>query len=130
MPSRPSLSPMRLVWLVIGGLSLALGLVGIVLPVLPTTPFILLAAFAFGKSVPAFEKRLEESRLFGPSIRDWRDNGSIAPRAKRMAVAMMGLVFAISLALRVSGVVLAVQAVCLLGAATFILTRPNPRPRG
>ncbi|MCY0147787.1 YbaN family protein [Hoeflea sp. G2-23] len=119
------LSLRRPLWFTVGILALALGGLGVVLPLLPTTPFIILAAFAFGKSAPRFQQWLEDSRSFGPMIANWREQGAIAPRYKAMAVAMMICSVLLSLALQVSVVVIVVQAVCLTGAAAFVLSRPD-----
>ncbi|MEO1224313.1 MAG: YbaN family protein [Pseudomonadota bacterium] len=118
-------TPRRVIWLAIGGGALGLGAIGIVLPLLPTTPFVLVAAFAFGKSSPRLAIWLETSRAFGPIIADWRRHGAIAPRFKVLAVAMMGGVLALSIIAALSVWVLIVQAVCMTGAAAFILSRPN-----
>ena len=115
----------RVAWRSLGFLALGLGVLGTVLPVLPTTPFVLLAAFAFGKSAPSLQARLEDSRAFGPAIRDWRINGAIAPRHKLLAITMMSSVLGLSLVLSVSPAVLGVQLVSMTGAAAFLLTRPH-----
>ncbi|MCV6593313.1 MAG: YbaN family protein [Silicimonas sp.] len=115
----------RGVWFALGLISLALAALGVVLPLLPTTPLVILAAFAFSKSSPRFQRLLEESRTFGPIIADWRAKGAIAPRYKAMAVGMMGLAFGISVLLGVPPWVLIVQVVCLGGAATYVLSRPS-----
>ncbi|WP_158234125.1 YbaN family protein [Oceaniglobus indicus] len=123
-PGLPS-SPLRVIWFLIGAIALVLGLIGAVLPLLPTTPFVILAAFAFGKSVPAFQTRLEQNRIFGPIIADWRASGAIAPRYKVLSVAMMAVTLAFGLA---SGMPLAVkvaQVVAIAAAATFVLSRPS-----
>ncbi|WP_417425663.1 YbaN family protein [Hoeflea sp.] len=115
----------RPLWFAVGAVALALGGLGVVLPLLPTTPFIILAAFAFGKSTPRFQQWLGDSRSFGPMIASWRAEGAIAPRFKAMAVTMMVCSLLLSLALQVSAVVVAVQVVCLAGAAAFVLSRPD-----
>ncbi len=115
----------RKAWFALGLLALLLGIIGIPLPLLPTTPLIILAAFAFSKSSPRFERWLVEHKFFGPIIMDWRSNGSIAPRFKVMAVVMMALVFAISVVMSAPGYILVVQGVVLGLAATFVLTRPS-----
>lgn len=120
-----AINPRRIMWFCVGVVALALGVVGVLLPILPTTPFVILAAFAFSRSSPRLAKILENSRLFGPIIADWRKNGAIAPRFKALAVVMMLGVFCFSLVLSMSIVVLVIQAVCIAGAATFILSRPN-----
>ena len=121
----PKSSLRRAVWFAIGVAALALGAVGVFLPLLPTTPFVLVAAFAFGKSTPVVAAWLESSRTFGPVIADWQAHGAIAPRAKALAMAMMVAVFLFSVVMAVPAFVLIVQAVCMTGAAAFILSRPN-----
>lgn len=116
----------RPVWLALGLLSLAAGLAGIVLPLLPTTPFLLLAAFCFARSSPRLERWLVEHPRFGPVIKAWREHRAIPRRAKLWAVAAMAAALPLSLALGVGSTVLAIQAVVLAGAATFVLTRPEP----
>jgi len=112
-------------WLTLGGVALVLGLIGVVLPVLPTTPFILLAAFAFGKSSPRLRAWLQTHPVFGGPIHDWESRGAIATRHKTLAVVMMGATFVISLILALPAHVLIIQAVCLGGAAVFVLSRPS-----
>tara|TARA_R110002020_G_scaffold6231_2_gene26060 strand:+ start:3685 stop:4044 length:360 start_codon:yes stop_codon:yes gene_type:complete len=116
---------MRYAWFTLGSIALALGAIGVVLPLLPTTPFIILAAFAFGKSSPRLQNWLETNRTFGPVIADWRANGAIAPRYKAMAIAMMLAAFSASLALGIASLILIIQGVCLFGAAAFVLSRPS-----
>lgn len=119
----------RAMWILLGVTSLALGAIGVVLPLLPTTPFVILAAFAFARSSPRLARWLEENRTFGPIIADWRRHGAIAPRFKILAVSMMAAAFGLSVAMSLSGWVLLAQGVAIAGAATFILTRPSgPRP--
>ena len=122
---RFGLGVQRTLWFVVGCTALALGALGAVLPVLPTTPFVILAAFAFGKSTPRVQAWLETSRIFGPVIADWKVNGAIAPRFKAIAIVMMGAVFSLSVAMGLAPLILVVQAVCITGAAAFIFSRPN-----
>lgn len=114
---------MRYVWLTIGWVSVVLGVAGIPLPLLPTTPFLLLAAFSFAKSSPRFHAWLLDHPKLGPQIKDWHDRRAIRPRAKLAAMAALIASFGISLALGFDSRILAVQAVALLGVAAFILTR-------
>ncbi len=81
----------RALWALFGTLSLASGIVGIFLPLLPTTPFVLLAAFCFSRSSQRCEKWLLSHRVFGPMVRDWRRNHAIPLRAKQLAWTMMAL---------------------------------------
>ena len=79
-----------LLWLA-GALSLALGVVGIVSPILPTTPFVLLTAICWAKASPRFHNWLYGHRLFGPIIRNWESRRAVPRRAKYIAVSMMTL---------------------------------------
>lgn len=79
----------RLLWRALALLSIGLGLLGVVLPVLPTVPFLLLAAWAAGKGWPALETWLLNHAHFGPHIRHWRESGAVPRRAKWLASLMM-----------------------------------------
>ncbi len=115
----------NLLWTLAGLASLGVGIVGIVLPLLPTTPLVLLSAFCFGKGSPRLQAWIHDHRHFGPMITDWRETGAIPTRGKWLAVVAMAATFGISLALGLAPWLLAVQALCLGGAATFVLTRPS-----
>ena len=116
---------MRWFWASLGVLSLGLGVIGIALPLLPTVPFILLAAFCFARSSERLHHWLLSHPRFGPVIEDWNQNGAISPRVKRISTLSILIVFAISLALSLRPVILMVQAVALGCVAIFIWTRPN-----
>jgi len=114
----------RLLWIMLGMTSIGAGVIGAILPLLPTTPFLLLAAFAFARSSPRLHGRLLAHPLFGPLIDDWRRFGAIGRRAKIAAVVVMALTFAFSAYFRVDSSPLAAQGVVLGAAALFVLTRP------
>jgi uncharacterized membrane protein YbaN (DUF454 family) len=82
---------MRLLWLAGGGLALLTGVVGIFLPLLPTTPFVLLAAFCFTRGSPRCEQWLLDHARFGPMVQNWRRNHAIPWRAKLAAWVMMSV---------------------------------------
>lgn len=115
----------RMFWFTIGSLALAMGVLGIVLPLLPTTPLVLLATFAFAKSTPSIEAWLRHHSVFGPIIRDWQRNGAIAHQYKVLAVGTMLAVLMMSYIFAVAPFVLILQALCMSAAAVFILTRPS-----
>ena len=101
-PDVPQPSRSRLVrWLLIalGSAFVALAALGAVLPVLPTTPFLLVAAACFARSSPRFYEWLLANRAFGPLIRNWRATRSIPRRAKATAIAAIALCGAASVAL-------------------------------
>jgi uncharacterized membrane protein YbaN (DUF454 family) len=115
----------RPLWLALGWVALALGAVGAALPLLPTTPFVILAAFAFGKSSPEMRRRLESHRHFGPAIRDWEERGAIRPRYKALAVLLMAASFAFAVALALPVRALAIQGTVLVAVSAWMLTRPS-----
>lgn len=111
-----------------GFVLLALGLIGIVLPLLPTTPFLLAAAACFSRSVPRLEAWLLDHPRFGPPLRDWRRSGAISTRAKIVAVIAMAASYGIFLmtadvVLTLRLLVAAIMAAC----AIFVLSRPSPQ---
>jgi uncharacterized membrane protein YbaN (DUF454 family) len=78
-------------WLAAGWLSLAAGFVGIFLPLLPTVPFVLLAAFCFSRGSARCERWLLRHPRFGPWVEDWRAHRAVPLRAKQLATAMMAV---------------------------------------
>jgi uncharacterized protein len=116
----------RAAWLVSGLVALALGLLGIVLPLLPTTPFLLLATFCFARSSPALHDWIVHHPRLGPPIHDWRNHGAISGKAKTAAVAMLAFALVTGILADLGPRVLAVQGVILLLVGAFLLTRPSP----
>lgn len=116
----------RLIWSAVAWTCLGLGLIGVFLPIMPTTPFLILAAFGFARSNEHIHKWLIEHPQLGPPIADWEKYGAIATRAKITAVLTMGAVFMVSVLIGLSWKLLLIQAACLGGAALFILTRKAP----
>ncbi|RFC66220.1 DUF454 domain-containing protein [Fulvimarina endophytica] len=121
------MTTIRIFWWAIGALALALGLIGAVLPLLPTTPFLILAAFAFSKSSPRVERWLIEHPRFGPTIMNWRRERAIARKAKWLATIVMLVTLAGGLVFGLSSTVLTIQALVFAGVCTFLWTRPEPR---
>lgn len=117
---------MRWLWMAFGVSCVGLGAAGVVLPLLPTTPFLLLAAFAFGKSSPRLHHWITTHPRYGPPLHDWRAHGAISRRAKTLAISMMAAAFVASLAMGVPAYALWMQALVLLCCGSFILTRPSP----
>ena len=116
----------RILWLLTGVISVALGTAGLVLPLLPTTPFLLVAAFAFARSSTRLNNWLREHRSFGPLISNWHREGSIDRKVKRIAIIVIVLTPLFTWLLGAPLWMVACQVVVLGIAATFILTRPEP----
>lgn len=81
----------RGLWIAAGFASLVLGAIGVVLPLLPTVPFVLLAAFCFSRGSARYERWLLNHPRFGPMVRQWRANHAVPLRAKQLATAMMAI---------------------------------------
>lgn len=79
----------RPLWLAAGAFSLAAAAIGLLLPLLPTVPFLLLAAFCFSRGSQRIERWMLEHPQLGPPIRDWRASRAVPLRAKQLATLMM-----------------------------------------
>jgi uncharacterized protein len=88
-PLRPLSRPVRWMLKVVAVTSLALGVIGAFVPVMPTVPFVLLAAWAAARSSPRLSNWLENHPQMGPHIRDWHRGGVVRRRAKWTATVMM-----------------------------------------
>ena len=119
------MSRFRLLWAMAGVLFVAVGTIGVILPLLPTTPFLLLAAYCFAHSSPKLHNWLLNHRSFGPLIKNWDRYGSIDRRSKCIAMAVILMTLGISVAIGVPSWALASQIVVLVIVSTFILTRPE-----
>jgi uncharacterized membrane protein YbaN (DUF454 family) len=86
----------RALYVFLGLFFVFLGAVGVVTPVLPTTPFLLLAGYFFARSSPRLHAWLLRSRLFGPLIRDWQRHRAVRPKVKVTALILVPLVIASS----------------------------------
>ena len=118
----------KILWFSLGVVFVALGVAGIILPGLPGTVFLLLAAWCFSRSSDRAHQWLVTHRHLGPPINDWRAHGVVRRRAKWMASAMMAGAWLISLSLGLAWWALAAQAAVLASVAAFLWTRPeSPR---
>ena len=121
---------MKLLFVILGWIFVALGVIGAVLPVVPTVPFLIGAAFFFSKGSPRLHGWLLSQPHVGPMIRDWETTGVIKPQAKQGATIAIVAMFASTLIfvktpLWVKGVVAGIG----IGVLIFIWTRPSePRP--
>jgi len=116
----------RALFFVAGVVSLALAIAGVVLPVLPTTPLVLLAAACFARSYRPFHEWLIAHRLFGPMVREWHEHGSIPFRVKLTAISMMALGLGTSIVLFVEAPWLkALLAALGLGLGAWMYRLPS-----
>jgi len=114
-----------LLWRVGAVLALAVGIAGVVLPILPTVPFLIVAAWAAGKGWPSLERWMLNHPVYGPHIRRWRERGAVPRRAKLLASAMM-LTSAIALQFTALALWLKVAAPAVMAAvAVWLWRRPE-----
>ena len=113
----------------LGWFFVALGTIGTVLPLIPTTPFYILAAFCFSKGSDRLHKWLLERPVFGPLIVEWEQYGIVRRKAKILSTVMIIILFTISL--YVANVHIAIKMLLVLiagGVLTFIWSRPSTPP--
>lgn len=119
---------MRSLYMLAGLLMTALGIIGAFLPLLPTTPFLLVAVWCFSRSSPRLEHWLLNHRTLGPPLTNWRREGAIAARAKIVAVCLIVVSYGFFYYRTQPSLLLAgIVALILSGSVLFILTRPLPK---
>lgn len=116
---------MRALWALAGWASFGLGLIGVVVPLLPTVPFMILAAFCFARGSDRFHDWLVNDPRFGPAIQDWRAHGAISRKGKVAATVAILAALGLSLAMGVGAHILLIQCVVLSCVLIFIHTRPH-----
>jgi len=121
MATLPGKTGFRILACISAGLAIA----GVVLPLLPTTPFVLLSAFFASKGSPAFAQWLDEHPRFGPVIENWRNNRAVPARAKGLACTMMVVSWSVLYLSGASVTVLVVSGVFMGGSASYLLSRPS-----
>ena len=117
----------RLLWWLLAYASLGIGIVGIVVPGLPTVPFVLLAAFSAARGSRRLRAWLLAHRQFGPMIRDWEREGAVSRRAKRLATGMMAACAAIMFVTAPKWWMAATGSAIMACVALWLWRRPEPR---
>lgn len=97
VPSEHRSRWIRALFLIAGTVALGLGILGVFLPLLPTTPFVLLAAACYARGSRRFHQKLLANRTFGPIVFEWERHRSIPYRTKLAAVVLMSLTMATSI---------------------------------
>jgi uncharacterized membrane protein YbaN (DUF454 family) len=117
---------MRLLYLALGTVCLGLGILGAILPLLPTTPFILLSAACYARASNRFYNCLLNNRLFGPMIREWRRHRSIPFRIKITSIVLMAVTLGVSIVLFVPNPYLqSALAAVGVGLAVYLYRIPS-----
>lgn len=118
--------PLRIIYYVIGLLMIVLAIIGAILPIMPTVPFLLVASWCFARSSPRFHNWLHSHKVFGPPIKQWEEQGVISPFVKALAVGGMSVGFCSFLLIAKPVLWLAIcVAIVLILISVYILTRPS-----
>lgn len=113
-----------LIYRAIGLAAVALAAVGVALPLVPTTVFLLIALWAFARGSPEWAERLRQHPTYGGFIRDWEERGAIPTRAKLAAVTMMGVSWGILACTTRNAWLAGGVGLILLAAGAYVVSRP------
>jgi hypothetical protein len=113
----------RYLLMTLGWLSVIIGLIGVVLPILPTTPFMILALGCFAKSSPRFHTMLLNNKFFGPPLQQWERNKTVTHTTKLRAMGLIVLTFTASILVLWGRVELQVMLVVLCLILLFFVAR-------
>ncbi|WP_189688827.1 YbaN family protein [Pseudorhodoferax aquiterrae] len=127
--ARPLPAPWRWLLLLLACVSLATGVVGLFVPGLPTTVFVLIAAWAAARSSPRLHRWLLAHRVFGRLIQDWQAGGCVSRRAKWNATLAMAVCAAVLLWLNSRWWVSMLACGCMGAVLCWLWLRPEPVPR-
>ncbi len=119
---------MRIVYVTLGHLSIAAGVLGLFLPLLPTTPFVLLAAACYSRGSERLDRWIHAHPRFGPLLTEWRRHGVIRPRVKVITTLLVAASLSYPILTRPWPVKVTVTAIGVAVLA-FVLSRPSA-PRG
>jgi uncharacterized protein len=116
----------KLIYLAVGWISVGLAIIGVILPILPTTPFLLVAVWAFSKSSPELAEKIRNHKTFGPLVRGWQDHGVVPLKAKAAAFTMMAAMAGYLWVYSSFPIwVLTLTTAILMAAAVYVGSRPS-----
>lgn len=116
----------RLAYAALASVALVLGIIGLFLPLLPTTPFVLVAAWAASKGSPRLHRWIWNHPQIGPLLHAWHTKRAIPRRAKWLACITMAISWVSTLVMGMSWIIVAAMALLFIAVSTFVITRPEP----
>ena len=133
-PSEPNQSlsrkPARILWALIGCISVAIGGIGIIIPGLPTTVFMIIGASCFARSVPRFEQWILDLPAIGPMVKDYRSGLGMPRRAKQMAISIIVITSGVSAGVLINALVVRLVVIGVgLAGVLYILKRVPTREK-
>ncbi len=122
----------RIAWTALGTVSLTIGVVGVVVPVLPTTPFLLLAAFCYARGSKRFHAWLIGAKVLGPYIRNYQEGKRMSTSAKLTTIVFLWMTMLATIALLDSDLIikLLIAGVAVAVTAHIATLRPARREQG
>lgn len=117
----------KALWLLLAYATLVIGFIGAFLPILPTTPFLLVAVWAGSHASSKFKWWLLRHQHFGPSLRDWYRDKAIAKPAKLMAVTVIVISWLVIVLSDSPVGVVVFTGLLFIGCISFLLSRPDPK---
>lgn len=124
-PATANGSLRRRAWLALAWICVGLASAGVVLPLVPTTPFLLVAAWAAARSSPELHAWIRNHPRFGPLLRDWQEHRALRPRTKVIALLLIVASWGIMMATVDPPVARGIASVIMLTVAVFLATRPH-----
>lgn len=118
--------PSTLMYRALAVSALGAGTLGLLLPLLPTTPFILVALWATARGAPEWHERIRTHPRFGPSIQAWQTQRAVSKRAKLLACGAMVVSWTALWLAGAGPAILVALAVLFAGVSAFLVTRPAP----
>lgn len=116
---------MRGLWYALGIVTLILGLIGIALPIMPTVPFLLVAAWAFSRSSPRLKQKILDHPTYGPPVRAWQERGAVGRTAKLWAVGAISFGVGLTIWLGMPVWLILMQATVCTAIGLYVTTRPE-----
>lgn len=116
-----------LLWKIITFIFLGLGFIGIFLPLLPTTPFLLLAAWSAPKASPKLERWLYAHPRFGPPLKAWKEERAVSLRSKMTALSLMSISWGFLYFNHMKTFVLIVVGITFVCVLTYLFSLPTPK---
>lgn len=107
----------------LGWIFVGLGAIGVVLPILPTTPFLIVALTLFSKSSPRFHKMLLNNKWFGPPLREWEQTKTVSRKTKQRATVLIVICFSISIFILIGKLALQLMLVGIAATCLFFIWR-------